>query len=800
MRNLRAFFTRRNLRTPSILIALTLTMAMLSVNARAQSCAPISNIPIIVNGVVANLNAASVPFCPSDAGWRGVIARDAVVFGLAGTQSAKIFITGTQQGASMSDVFIGVHVEGNPDLDVNDRVLLYFDANNSSSFDEGDFAIRFEVGPLVPRSTGDATPAEECNKGIDVNPNLSMAVPTFFKFTGGVWQLQGSVPAGVTSKVAFDFRSSMPSDAESEIWELEVGLNLAALSGAGITLNAPTQGNAFRMGAKLFVNEIGAAGTTVWRWPTAATTESNPAANTPALDPTVQAANLEQISFGNCGDVVIESLSSEAPRVDGSGFDPNSFRVLQPGDFVGSSVPVGKQTRFHGRLRFQTSPMGLPTAIGAPNAGNAAFNIMPWGTNGAIANVLMRNNIESFNVINTTLNIDFNWPLTQGDYNQAGGAFNSQQSNHACLKLTLNGFPVNINEPGDALQRNLSYITTSTVRENFMVTAERRDDKNQYQVWDGRTQEFIIRARWQNLRPDQECKANASVKDAAKCEKQNKWAYVFPDAGKLGMKHLGRGYYRMVLREGQRVRVPVQITGGTMPFKSQKFTLSPRAGGNVLSPASGEDPLRIPIKPGTVVTIVATGLVDLSSPGSFKPHHAMQTAQAFRRENGPDGFKNSELSKAEFLLNSKFYTPSDYVGALIGSFDGFKTSFVIGSNNSFIVPDGTETLWLAVNDLVGQYADNRGVGFGLNIVIGDPVLLPTRVGLGGNAAIGVPGVVAPGANLPQLQIDAFRRLPTKNRRVNALRPAGYAVYAVYDTHVKEPPRGIKPKGNRRYSH
>lgn len=752
------------LRTPFTLFLFTLSILLFAPRVQA-SCAPVLTSDLNINGVVANLGGFSITSCTGDQGWQGVVGRGFTVFGMPGTQNAWAFVAGRQGGGgSLSKIYIGIHVEGNAELNDADRVLLYFDGNNSGAFDDGDFAFFFKVGPAATVSG-----VEDCNKDPDA------PTPTIYKFQGGTWIADTPPGGSIVAKVAYDFNNVVPSDPENEIWELEVALDVAALNAAGLTLNAPNEGGAFRMGAKLFVNDPGAGGTTVWRWPSAASSESNPAADTPNLDPTVTAANLEPISFGNCGDVIIESISSEAPNTSG-GYEPNKFRVLNPGDFTGGGVvPVDKQTKFHARLRFQTTPMGAPAAIGAPNTGNGIFSLMPWGTNGSLIEVIARNQSESFNQINVIKDIDFNWPLNQTQYNQANGFFNSQQSGHTCMKLKLQGFPVNINEPGDQTQRNLTYIRTSTVKENFMITAEKCNKTAAgapNKECSGK-QEFIIQTRWANLERKLQCPPNPTYAQLQKCEQQLRWTYVFPTATALGMKHLGNGYYRVVLKEGQTLKVPVTIIGGLMPQPPQKFKISPRAGGKAASPGSGEAPVDVSVKPGQVLTLISTGMVNLG--GILKGRNA-----------GPDGFGNREFTQKErqFLLRLGILTPSEHIGALIGSFDGFRTSFVIGAQSSLIVPDGADTLSLAVNDLAGEFDDNTGDGFEANILIGDLVSLPTRVGLAGNPAFGLPGVVAAGANLPQLQIDAYRRVPTKRRRIAALRPAGFAVYAVFESHAR----------------
>jgi hypothetical protein len=78
---------------------------------------------------------------------------------------------------------------------------------------------------------------------------------------------------------------------------------------------------------------------------------------------------------------------------------------------------------------------------------------------------------------------------------------------------------------------------------------------------------------------------------------------------------------------------------------------------------------------------------------------------------GPEGrdFSRKLKGKGRFLLSGK--AAGRFAGALIGSFDAFKSSFVVGAEITITVPDGAEKLWLAINDLDGGYGDNRGRGF-----------------------------------------------------------------------------------------
>jgi hypothetical protein len=215
-----------------------------------------------------------------------------------------------------------------------------------------------------------------------------------------------------------------------------------------------------------------------------------------------------------------------------------------------------------------------------------------------------------------------------------------------------------------------------------------------------------------------------------------------------------------------------------MPVDPVAVTLSAQAGGKAINPPSGEMFRDVPVKAGQVLTIIATGQIFLQ-PGERKT------------PNGPDGVQikfdqnltTAAASAPRFLLNSSFYNPFDRVGALIGSFDGFKTSFVIGSNSTFMVPEGASTLSLAVNDVAGGFSDNTGA-FVVNIIPSDPIIPPTRLALTAAPGLGVPVALQPGVALPQLQIDLYRRLPGRKPRTGLLRPAGNAIYAVYGSHVK----------------
>jgi hypothetical protein len=321
------------------------------------------------------------------------------------------------------------------------------------------------------------------------------------------------------------------------------------------------------------------------------------------------------------------------------------------------------------------------------------------------------------------------------------------------------------------MQQNLWFTTLSTRQDRFLVEAPDTRQLEQARLPGGML-DLYVRPRWQNL-------PGNVINEPEKPRGRGMWAYAFPNASKIGLKYVGEGWYHLKMQPGQKEYVDVELTGGPMPVRSETLHLSPRAGGLAGQPASGEAAAEISVRPGSSVTIVAHGLVRVHPE---------------RQPNGPDGFPERskqgtpQLAAAYLLSKKSAFVGSDLVGALIGSFDNFQTAFPVGGASTFMVPETATRLWLAVNDRLGEYADNREKGFDLTILHEDVTRLPTRLGRPGNAANGLPAFLAPGANLPRLEIDVMLH-HAANR---ALLPNGYVAYAIYASHDDDPPRPRQP--------
>jgi hypothetical protein len=166
---------------------------------------------------------------------------------------------------------------------------------------------------------------------------------------------------------------------------------------------------------------------------------------------------------------------------------------------------------------------------------------------------------------------------------------------------------------------------------------------------------------------------------------------------------------------------------------------------------SGTDPIAVAVKPGDRLHLTASGEVDIDGGGPLPGV-------------GPEGkdFSNELRDERRFLLSGE--SAVRFAGALIGSFDAFKSSFVAGSEITITAPQGAEKLWLAVNDLDSGYADNSGRGFDVEVAT-LPALRAQETAPRGTQAAAV--------TLPQVNITA-----TTSARVTV----GQAVYNLLTNH------------------
>jgi len=190
-------------------------------------------------------------------------------------------------------------------------------------------------------------------------------------------------------------------------------------------------------------------------------------------------------------------------------------------------------------------------------------------------------------------------------------------------------------------------------------------------------------------------------------------------------------------QEAFPVRLAVTAAAGTpltdVPTRDVKIPAT--AGGTTTPPLrerSGTEAIVVTVNPGDRLHFSAAGQVDLDGGGPIPAA-------------GPDGQDVSQTAgRRSFLLNGD--AGSRVGGALIGSFNNFANSFVIGTEGTVDVPGDVKELRLAVNDFDAGYGDNTGEGFAVTIST-LPSLNPAPVDQGGVAR-------APAVTLPQVNIAA----------------------------------------------
>lgn len=184
------------------------------------------------------------------------------------------------------------------------------------------------------------------------------------------------------------------------------------------------------------------------------------------------------------------------------------------------------------------------------------------------------------------------------------------------------------------------------------------------------------------------------------------WSFDFE-----GLERIGRNAFMAEFRDERSLPVGLHLTapepavlGTTL---KENLVIPPTAGGRRLSEPSGGPPVYVRVRSGSTLLIANyefdendVQYVDLDGrEGDFPP-------------NGPEGLA-LPLSR-QFGARSVLAAGAP-PGALVGSFDNFRTSFTVGSGVQVRVPRDASFLALAINDRNGSYGDNGGSGFRVKV-------------------------------------------------------------------------------------
>lgn len=716
------------------------------------NCLPVASPTPKVDGIV-----ATDPFCIAsggcDAAWAGAPYSFFQIIGGGPSTNAAIFVSSKLTAGRPDDLFLGVHLENVDQLSVSDVVTLYFDTN-----DDGvpEFALQYEVGPVTPILSGTET-----------SGTLQPHTVTYFTFMGGNY-VQQTTPAEPTlvSRVAYN----LPGGGAPGIWELELHVNINNPS-----VNFPATMGKIRFGAKLYTKASGGA-QIAYDWPNGLTTDAAFIDHAPGSGSGGDPLTLDRrnVSASCQGDVQAVQLSSS------SSLGPNTFhRPTTDGSALPNGtadpLPPDLQTTFSAAAQYINTGDALDTSpLGGPNQGFIHFFIRPWGM-GPVATIEMLPPASvNINQFGTPFPGTVTWPIHPSDWNNNADSFKNGSSDHACFEVKLEGFPSDstLASPGvnDDQQINLSYSHASTIHDKVLIHALGTPSPG------APKENYALHVRWDNV-PVSQVKQPGEDKRCwlrRLCDRlhhRTYWQTQFVNGDNLGIKPLKQpGYYGLQLAPGEEVALDVALTGAVMPAPSKSVHIAPGAGGQVLSPASGSAAVSVPIPAGGTVTVVAhDGVISVSGPN--------ETAVNFGSHNA-NGFAQPAFKGKTFLLASRAFEPWVRTGALIGAFKAdFSDSFFIGTANTFFAPPGAATLFLAVNDVAGQYGDNSGPGFDVNVIATPPPTLPTKLSQPANPKLGLPAIAEPAANLPMLVMDLVKVDPVKNVAI----PVGYVAYAIYDS-------------------
>jgi hypothetical protein len=168
-----------------------------------------------------------------------------------------------------------------------------------------------------------------------------------------------------------------------------------------------------------------------------------------------------------------------------------------------------------------------------------------------------------------------------------------------------------------------------------------------------------------------------------------------------------------------------------MTIPEEAVKIPPGVGG------SQRPPLTVQVTPDELLTFIGSGTITING----------QSVTAA-------GIPMSDRRGDSYLKG----TNVNRIGAVVGSFDGFKeTSFVIGNASTIKVPAGASTLHVKINDAADQYDKQQGEGFTFQVVRTriEPWMLDVNPQLA-RAVRGADVFVTLGSNLPTWMLRGER--------------------------------------------
>ena len=791
-----------------MLVAVTALLASLAARpAQAQNaCVKSIGTSPVLNGVVAGGAAGSG--CAVDASWQGVSpvelwAGSSPSSGLA-PGGYLYFAFRDSAGTTNDRLWIGLDVGGDDNLTNWDVVYLLFDADKSGSWNAGDFFIKVPASVSSTLINSGGLCSQACGE------------KEYWEHNGTTWQQVAGVGTAINTSVAYDYETTI--DAEKMLWNLEIDMPVARLMSGVTRFNLKTAAPYFAMGAYVFVdrNHIEAPNPkegTVLRWPQTMVDRTITQQNLFGI-PASQPSELGGVSLTNtCFDV--NFAVSDPWRVNdsiGNSYDNriirngvNTFRVKfryqgpdggtgstpNPGQVKLALTPynatTGTNTTYTKTKTVTVSP--TPTSFPGEYTADISFNFgspaESWSAfesaYGQVSFLCARMTLQNFtrdDVASNNEKVVNHNEFTTSEYTHELAVFGDDirgiaPGERRMLRIRLQPMndPVSERRGGGGMDDALTFIGTPDFTALWLLAAAIGIAVAAF----GRRRTVAVRGGYAMLGAAMllaGCQQAAQVVRPLQPAGEQRWDV--PNGDRVGLRPIRGepGWYEMPIAGGEVKRLQMRFRGRPLPYRTNHQRLAPMDSAGRMATA------RYDVKPGQVVTVVAFGRTDVDGPNGPLP------------PTSPTGFTLPEeaprSARAGLPLRRGYYDPTQHVGALIGTFDNWEHSFVVGRAGSFVVPEEGGTLQLAVNApqetlrmMTGEYE--------VNVITTVAPRAPTRTATRGDATYRIPVTYDPWRVLTSLNVYTYDVIddPVDEGRLvgRTLRPMGEAHYSIYASHV-----------------
>ena len=741
--------------------------------AGAVACVKKVSVDLAHNGVVAPGNATAA--CAVGPVWTQVAP---VEMQPAGSQPNGFlylaYRTPTNAALNNDRLLVGVDVGDDSDLSAQDSVALLFDADGDKKLSKFDFVIRIQatVSGAAPITNG-----VNCSQPIG-------GVLAYFQFDGANWNQvsaddQMKISNAMVGTLASRYEPASGMSPGVHAWNLELDMPRALVVGTNTYFNFQTAG--FGLGAYFYVDKNDQQSPqqgTVLRWPDTLPPHVIDGPVIGNLDPTLE-PDWSKFATVNLGDVCLDvNFNTPTPwAVNGSPAKAYDHRVIRPPADNTFSVTYHYQ-----------GPGTVPG--GTVNNGTVELSLMPFtATSGIIAALpyWVQSVPTTAPQFNTDVKVDLlyknaNRPPSWAAWEQTHGpiAF-------VCGDVVLKGFTHDEDTSNDKIHNNLNYFTTSEYTQTFTVSG---DDVPGLKP--GQTGELFLRFAGQND------PANGPPTACGYGVGTSRWTVT--NAGPLCMSPVAGDptLFRMMVEKGKATEVGLRFVGQPLPYTPYRGTFNPA------TDKGAPNLLKFPARPGQVMTVLAFGEIDVDGAGPLPSTSAagrVLPAEPVIDAPRQPSVRSLELGGAvpkseprassternPYLLPRGRYEPTQYAGALIGSFDDFRHAFVIGRASSFIVPAEMDHVSFAVNWERERYGEIVG-SYEIAVIAQPLPPVPTHTTLAGDATGQIPRFIDHWKVLTSLNVYSYYKTSVRDPRgfirSETLNPINFAHFSIFDSHAK----------------